>query len=426
MSKLLPVVMIIVGIYSVSFAQEETDGWKFTGQLQIRSEVDGRDFSNKTHPLTFASMRTRLGVEKSFFNKIDLMVQFQDSRVFGKEPNTLADISNVDIHQAYVKLKNIFELPFDIQAGRFEVKYGTERFFGAVGWHYVGRSWDGVRASFTGNLNLDIFALTENETVSYIANAVPSIYPYPAKPSPSTSVYGFWGSSGITKINEIDYFGYYHINREKIGGKNVWEVVTLGLDYFGSFGKFSPTVEAAYQTGNAAGVKVSAYLVSVKGAYAVDELNAGAGADLLSGTSEKDSKIHTFSPSFGTNHKFYGYMDYFINIPANTYGLGLNDFYIFADYIPDNCKFSASAVLHNFITDKVAERLNSNGELKNMNDLGQELDLTVKYQFIKGTSILWGGSVFFPGDLMKSIFLTPNYVREDPAFWTYVMITANL
>ena len=66
------------------------DGWKLKGQIQLRSEVDGRDFSNDTHPLTFASLRTRLGVEKTFDEKVQLFVQFQDSRVFGEEPNTLS------------------------------------------------------------------------------------------------------------------------------------------------------------------------------------------------------------------------------------------------------------------------------------------------------------------------------------------------
>jgi len=61
-----------------------------------------------------------------------------------------------------------------------------------------------------------------------------------------------------------------------------------------------------------------------------------------------------------------------------------------------------------------------NGTEENM--LGQELDLTVKYNFVKNTSASWGGSLFFPGELMK-IFYAP---REDAAFWTYLMITANL
>ena len=44
------------------------------------------------------------------------------------------------------------------------------------------------------------------------------------------------------------------------------------------------------------------------------------------------------------------------------------------------------------------------------------------YNFIEGTKLIWGGSFFFQGDLMKSIF-DP---REDTAYWTYVMVVASL
>ncbi|MGE5860251.1 MAG: hypothetical protein ACM34J_06840, partial [Ignavibacteria bacterium] len=97
------------------------DDWKISGQIQLRSELDGRDFSNSTHPLTFASLRTRVGVEKTFMDKINFFVQIQDSRVFGEEGNTLASIDNIDLHQGYVVLKQLFDWDFDIQAGRFEV-----------------------------------------------------------------------------------------------------------------------------------------------------------------------------------------------------------------------------------------------------------------------------------------------------------------
>ena len=40
------------------FAQKDLgDGWKIHGLVGIRSELDGRDFSNSTHPLTFTSSK---------------------------------------------------------------------------------------------------------------------------------------------------------------------------------------------------------------------------------------------------------------------------------------------------------------------------------------------------------------------------------
>lgn len=51
------------------------------------------------------------------------------------------------------------------------------------------------------------------------------------------------------------------------------------------------------------------------------------GYDYLSGTDpvDNDPDYGTFNTLFATNHKYYGYMDYFVNIPAATGGLGLQD-----------------------------------------------------------------------------------------------------
>lgn len=78
--KLFGTLIIVFAIFFV-LAYAQDDDWKIMGHLQPRSELDGRDFSNATHPLTFASMRTRLGVGKSI-GRLAFFVQAQDSRVF--------------------------------------------------------------------------------------------------------------------------------------------------------------------------------------------------------------------------------------------------------------------------------------------------------------------------------------------------------
>ena len=54
--KLMKKALLIVAMFAFlgsAFAQE-LDGWKIKGQIQLRSEVDGRDFSNETHPFTLS------------------------------------------------------------------------------------------------------------------------------------------------------------------------------------------------------------------------------------------------------------------------------------------------------------------------------------------------------------------------------------
>lgn len=418
------IVIILLLVHGTSIAQE-IDGWKLNGQLQLRSEIDGRDFNNDTHALTFASLRTRLGVSKSFTDRLQFFVQFQDSRILGEEPNTLSSINNIDLHQGYVTLVRPFDIDLNVQAGRFEVAYGTERFFGAVGWHYIGRSFDGVRFEIApSSFPFDLFALTVREPQNYIGNAVPSAYFYPLLPVTSHSIYGLYKILNISDKSRFDLLGYYENNRARTHqGDHALKMFTLAGTYSGKYDQLSTVVEAAYQFGKMGAMDIGAYLVSASLDYKMNEISFGAGADLLSGTEITSNDFNTFQPTYGTNHKFYGYMDYFINIPRNTFFSGLNDFYIKFNYLPQDSKFSFGADFHHFMSNKsILVTTFQDPEGVEQNTFGQELDLTIRYNFIKGTSITWGGSIFFPGDLMKTFFAPGEY----PAFWTYVLITANL
>jgi hypothetical protein len=425
MKNFISLSFILILFFSTNNYSQITDDWKLSGQIQLRSELDGRDFNNDTYPQNFTSLRTRLGVNKSFTDRVQFFVQFQDSRVFGEEPNTLSAIDNIDLHQGYVTLVKPFNFDLNVQAGRFEVAYGTERFFGAVGWHYVGRAFDGVRFEIApSSFPVDLFALTVREPQNYIGNAVPSAYPYPSDPATSHSIYGLYKIFNISEKSRLDLLGYYENNRARTNqGDHALKMFTLAGTYSGKYDQLSTIVEAAYQFGKMGAIDIGAYLVSASFDYKMNEISIGAGADLLSGTDNKSSDFNTFQPTYGTNHKFYGYMDYFINIPGNTFFAGLNDFYLRFNYMPKESQFSFAADLHHFISNKpilVTSVQNPDGE--EQSTFGQELDLTVRYNFIKGTTITWGGSVFFPSDLMKTLF-APG---EDLSFWSYLMITVNL
>lgn len=425
MKRFIGLSFILILVFSINNYSQLSDDWKLSGQIQLRTELDGRDFSNKTYPLNFTSLRTRLGVNKNFTDRVQFFVQFQDSRVFGEEPNTLTSIENLDLHQGYITLIKPFNFDLNVQAGRFEVAYGTERFFGAVGWHYVGRSFDGVRFEVApSSFPFDLFALTVRDPQNYIGNAIPSAYPHPSLPVTSHSIYGLYKIFKISDKSRFDLLGYYENNRARTNqGDHALKMFTLAGTYSGKYDQLSTIVEAAYQIGKMGGMDIGAYLLSASLDYKMNEISLAAGADILSGTDNTSNDFNTFQPTYGTNHKFYGYMDYFINIPVNTFFAGLNDFYLRFNYMPKDSKFSFAADLHHFMSNKaILVTTAQDPEGKEQNTFGQEFDLTIRYNFIKGTTISWGGSIFFPGDLMKSFFVP----GEDPALWTYLMITANL
>jgi hypothetical protein len=77
LNKLFSTIVFLLVLTIPAFAQNKTD-WTFDGQVQLRTELDGRDFSNKTYPLTFSSLRTRLGLKADISDKVFFYTQLQD------------------------------------------------------------------------------------------------------------------------------------------------------------------------------------------------------------------------------------------------------------------------------------------------------------------------------------------------------------
>ena len=415
--KIRVIVLLLMVLLSVGFAQESETIWKFEGQAQVRTELDGRDFSNATYMQLSTNMRTRLGLTANISKKSLFYVQVQDSRVYGEEATIATNTKNAEIHQAYFKLVNPFELPISIQAGRFELSYGTERLFSGSQWAYIGKTWDGLKLSYGDEFKLDFFALTKKQGAAYVSASSYSSYDYLAKSDSGSSVYGLWLNAPLNKDNKLDAFAYYDAGRSKSNGVD-WDLAqtTFGINHKGQYGQLSSVEEAAYQTGTKGAKKVSSFLLSAQGNYKYDALKMGAGIDVVSGTDPNvKDKYNSFDASYGTTHKIYGNMDYFYEV-ASTNPLGLNDVYITSTLSPENSKFTYNLYLH---------FLNSNKSTTSGSYFGRELDLVVNYEFIKGTNISWGGSAFLPGHLMETVFKTANGSRTDTAYWSYVMVTAN-
>ena len=110
---------------------------------------------------------------------------------------------------------------------------------------------------------------------------------------------------------------------------------TRYLQTFGTYVTYQPEsgnwlpVQAAfyYQTGkNKNAQSVSAFMVSVKAAYAIDkQWSVSLGYDYLSGSDGKGDKFKAFDPLYGTHHKFYGAMDYFYASAWQGVAPGLQD-----------------------------------------------------------------------------------------------------
>ncbi len=137
-----------------------------TGEVRYRSE----NFNNFNNALikndVDSYLRTRLNMAFEPINNVGIYLQFQNSRLFGEETSTLdGSADNIDLHQGFISINNLFDSPLNIDIGRYEVNYGNERLIGGHDWHNVGRSFDGITIKYENqNYSYDLFDFRLNDS----------------------------------------------------------------------------------------------------------------------------------------------------------------------------------------------------------------------------------------------------------------------
>ena len=403
MKKFTLLVILSIAFLNTLFAQE----WiKFSAQIRPRFEVDNKDFRSSTLPNTYTLLRTRLGLSFVPVKNLSGLIQLQDSRTFGEETNTTSNIKNLDLHQAFFKIENIFDLPVDIKIGRMEVSYGSERFIGAVNWNNIGRSFDGGIATLHfENFSVDAFAMKEFEK----SNPGDSL---------DQSIYGVNIDIGKMKNYKIQPFLIW----QRESPTDYLSRFTLGTYLKGDLENFVHEIDAAYQFGKilASNKKqtVSSFIFTYSASYSFDASTkpfVGAEVDYVSGDNNPfDDKYKSFASLYGTGHKFFGYMDYFVNFPNDTYGLGITDLVGKVGINPAR-QLKLNLNFHFF-------RANENYRLIDgsaSKDFGTELDLTGNYKYNENVSFEGGASLFSPGKIFKERH------GKDTATWFYLMSVIN-
>ncbi|NOZ04637.1 MAG: alginate export family protein [FCB group bacterium] len=361
---------------------------KISGQIRHRYEMSDKDFDGNTGADNFSYLRTRLNIGFSPVEGTQAFVQIQDSRKFGEEFNTLKDASadNMDFHQAYFSITKLFGLPLDVKVGRFEVNYGPQRFIGAVGWSNFGRSFDGAILNFTNNL-LDIdffnFKTVESALVGDKGDKI---------------VRGIYSSLNLLKGQTSQVF---LIQDDKMN--------TVGTYVKGGVAGLSYVFEFALQNGKINNsTNVAAMMYGLNAGYKLSGFALSLGLDYISGDDTTTTEYESFNTMYSTNHKYYGYMDYFLNLPVHTNNLGLKDLYVTAELDPI-MGVKPIATYHIFRSDQKDANGNS--------DFGNELDITLKHRYNEKVTFVAGYSIFMPGALKAT--------DGDRASWAYLMTIVN-
>ncbi|MFQ5752264.1 MAG: alginate export family protein [bacterium] len=404
--------VFVFGLFGNLIAQISSVPIKFNGQIRVRSEVDGRDFNNDSDLNGYTLLRTRFGATIQPLKDVNVFVQIQDSRAFGQELNTLANSSNIDLHQAYFQINNLWNKPIQIKVGRQELIYGNERLIGAVGWSNVGRVFDGIKWTFGRKNELDLFGMTLNESDTPVAAAA-TPFTVAGREDRGNYFYGAYYKYRSNPEYVLDLYSFFELNlNETVPGEDDLNRATIGTYNNGDFSKnIDFETEVALQIGKRRGQDVVAFMFTGSVGYTFQTAtkpDLRIGYDYLSGMNPDDEDYNVFDNLFGTNHKFYGYMDYFVKIPANTNNQGLQDWMVKAT-VPFAKKWNFNGHFHHFRAAKGVEK-----------NFGNELDLILNYKYSSVASFIIGMSFFLPGDLMEQTFL-----NDDFGLWSYTTLLVN-
>lgn len=379
--------------------------YTFDCQIRHRYEFIDKDFDDEISSYNSNGLRSRLGFSFSLEEKGRIYVQIQDSRNFGEEQNTLTDGSadKLDVHQAFLFLEDFFSFPLDLKLGRMEYSIGNQRLVGAVGWHPIGRSFDGLLLAIkTDRMKFDFFHFTVTEML---------------QPGDDGDAWfsGFNTSFPLFKQHTLTPYFLWRKTRPS-DQRNEF---TVGIQIDGQMNNLYHTLELAYQTGEESDNDIAAYLAAFNLGYTLSKEHGFAiegGLDYLSGDDgSSDNERNVFDTLYATNHKFYGFMDYFLNIPANTSNAGLIDIHLRGKLKPLP-ELAVMLDVHSFSTAESVQ-LQPEGEA---DSIGSEIDITLSYTYTPSVKFQAGYSLFQPDDLIKANF------GEDTAHWAYVMTTVSI
>jgi len=159
---------------------------KLSGELRPRFEYANNALSSGTKsPLksdtrTFTTTRTRIGVKAIVDSDTSGFIQIQDVRTWGgatptgappsiTQTGTSVAASGLDIHQAYIDLKNILDTGLALKVGRQELVFDEHRLIGNIGWIQQGQTFDAVRGYYGLTDALSVTAFSA-KTVAFVTH----------------------------------------------------------------------------------------------------------------------------------------------------------------------------------------------------------------------------------------------------------------
>ena len=393
---------IILAVIAVAITETSNAQFTLSGEFRPRTEFSHgyKSLAYKDQDLsTITSQRTRLN---AMFNTefVKTKLVLQDVRNWGSQPQLVGNENYAtSVHEAWAE---VFFVPeFSLQAGRQELAYDDQRIFGNVGWTQQGRTHDVALLKYKKNFTLH-FGIAHHENSDITNNLYDG-------PDAYKDLQFLWFNK-TWKANSLSLLALNNgvpVMEDSVQVSKYSQ--TLGGRFTRKFEKWSVAANLYYQTGkHSNGKEISAMNFT---AEATLKMGITAGYEYFSGNSyDKNDKVYAFTPFYGTNHKFNGFMDYFY-VSNHINSVGLNDAYL--KYVWSKKKFSVNADLHYFAS---AGKINADAGKY----LGTELDLTLGYKLHETAMLNAGWSSMFASENME---LLKGGNSDASNYWAYIMLT---
>lgn len=418
----ITIFFVLIGVANSLCAQVN---FSINGQYMNRAEYR-HGFSTLAAPdqeaAFFISQRARVMTSLKF-QDAEIYVSIQDIRTWGSTANAAIDNAGLlSVHEAWVALP--LNKKFALKMGRQEIAYDEDRIFGSLDWLMQARRHDAAIIRFYDSAsNTQVHAgFAFNQDKEQLAGTIYTVpnnyktfqYLYVNRPFGKIKSSFLFLNNGvqIQKPNVIPV-EYTTVFTQTFGPR---------LVYKESSNKLSGNVAFYYQTGtNNLNQSLSGYDLLAELAYDVNRnLSLTGGLEILSGTDQVNApagRSRSFTPYYGTNHRFNGYMDYFY-VGNHINSVGLNDYYIKG--LVKGAKTLFGAAMHLFYANASVENNDTPGAVSD-SKLGTELDITVVHKLKPGISFQGGYSQMFATQTMAYLKDVTDGHRQTNN-WAYVML----
>ncbi|UII25378.1 alginate export family protein [Fulvivirga maritima] len=410
--------LLLIFIGSVAYHAQAQ--FTVSGDFRFRSELrDGARvlLDSTKHASVVSSQRTRL-ITHFKEDRFEIKVTFQNARIWGQDRER-ANVPNLNLAEGWLKYKLNEDTTkgFFVKVGRQHLVFDDGRIYGMRNWNDIAVSHDLALLQYENNgWNIIGGGGYNNDANKYFESAYDvNFYRYLGVIWVNKQLNEQWQASLLNSVEGHEDENNY---------ETLYPRATSGVYVKKDKGNSPISLQASfyYQYGkHPMGTKQSSYMYSIVPTYQISKKwKTTFGINYLSGNdqTEASDKNKSFNKLFGDGHRYYGYMDYFLNIEDNTLGGGMRELFL-GLYYKFGEKTQLEVSYHNF---------GMAGTLVNAEDgsvvdgqLGNEIDLQLKHSLGKGVTLVVDYSTMFATEDMEYL-KGGDHTRYQQ--WANVMLIA--